>query len=86
MSKPLIPLLVVVVLVVAAFATNPSPDRHREKIKAAVAERSQLESVLGVGHIAAFASKYHSLGLASYTTVNDKLRSVGVLGMVFVAD
>lgn len=86
MSKSLISLLIVAGLVVAAFATNPSADRHREKIKQAVAERSQLESVLGVGHLAAFASKYHSLGLASYTTVNDKLRSVGVLGMVFVAD
>lgn len=86
MSKSLISLLISAGLVGAAFATNPSADRHREKIKQAVAERSQLESVLGVGHIAAFASKYHSLGLASYTTVNDKLRSVGVLGLVFVAD
>ena len=86
MSKLLISALIVAALVVAAFATNPSADQHRDGIKKAVAERSQLESVLGVGHITAFASKYHSLGLASYTTVNDKIRSVGVLGMVFVSD
>ncbi|MEH0166282.1 hypothetical protein ABT392_02640 [Paucibacter sp. JuS9] len=86
MSKSLISLLVLAALVVAGFATNPSADQHRDKIKKAVAERSQLEGALGVGQITAFASKYHSLGLASYTTVNDKLRTVGVLGMVFVSD
>lgn len=86
MSKPLIPLLILVAVVVAAFATNPSADQHRDSIKRAVAERSQLQSVLGVGHITAFASSYHSVGLASYSTVNDKVLTVGLLGMVFVAD
>ncbi|MDM4768064.1 hypothetical protein [Pelomonas sp. SE-A7] len=86
MAKTMIPLLAAAALVVAAFATNPSPDQHREKIKQAVSERSQMDKVLGVGHLTAFASKYHSLGLASYSTVSDKLVSFGVLGMVFVRD
>lgn len=86
MAKSLVLLLTGVAIGVAAFATNPSPDQHRDKIKKAVAERSQLEGALGVGHVTAFASKYHSLGVASYTTVNDKLRTVGALGLVFAAD
>lgn len=72
--------------VVLAIVLNPSAERHREKIKAQVAERSQLASVLGLGHLKAFVSNYHSLGVASYTTVNDRVQSVGVLGMVFVKD
>lgn len=70
----------------AAFLFNPSADRHREKIKAALAERSQLNAVLGVGTLVAFASNYHSLGVASYTTAGDQTLSFGVLGMVFVLD
>lgn len=72
--------------VVLAIVLNPSAERHREEIKAQVAERSQLASALGLGHLKAFVSNYHSLGVASYTTVNDRVQSVGVLGMVFVKD
>ena len=61
-------------------------ERHREKIKEAIAERSQLERVLGIGHLTSFASRYQSFGLGSYTKVGDKLTSVGVFGMVFVTD
>lgn len=69
-----------------AFLLNPSPDQHREKIKAAIAERSPVAGVLGLGALAAFTSTYHPLGVASYTTVNGRTASFGVLGMVFVMD
>lgn len=86
MSKATTPILVVAVALVAAYALNPSAEKHRAKIKEAVAERSQLESVLGVGQLTAFASRYHSLGVASYTTVGDKTVSIGAYGVVFVTD
>jgi heme O synthase-like polyprenyltransferase len=85
MAKSITAILVVAVALVAAIALNPSAEKHRTKIKEAVAERSQLESALGVGQITAFASRYHSIGVASYTTVNDKTVSFGAFGMVFVA-
>lgn len=78
--------LAVAVLVAAAALLNPSPERHRDKIRQAVAERSQLAALLHLGDLAAFVSNYHSLGLASYTTANDKLLSVGAFGIVFVPD
>lgn len=68
----------------AAFLLNPSPDRHRERIAETVAERSPLAGALGIGALKAFASEYHSLGVASYTTVNEQTLSVGALGLVFV--
>ena len=68
----------------AAFVLNPTPEQHRERIRQAVAERSPLAGALGMGALTAFASTYHPLGVASYTTVNDRTVSVGVLGMVFV--
>lgn len=85
MSKPAT-LIVTVSAVILAVVLNPSADRHREKIKEAIAERSQLEKLLGIGHLTSFASRYHSLGVASYTTVNDKVTSVGAFGIVFVPD
>lgn len=86
MSKPLASLLVAVALVVLAVVLNPSAEKHRATIRKAIAERSQVEKVLGVGQLTAFVSRYHSVGVASYTTVNDKVTSVGVFGIVFVAD
>ena len=74
------------VLVGLAVLSNPSPERHREKIKAAVAERSQLAGLLRLGDLAAFASSYNSVGVASYTLMNDRRLSVGMFGMVFVGD
>ena len=77
---------ILIALVLAAFVLNPSPEHHREKIKAAIAQRSPIAGALGLGSLAAFASSYHSLGVASYTTAGERTLSWGVLGMVFVAD
>ncbi len=72
-------------LVVAlAFVTNPSADRHRAAIKAAVAERSPVAGALGVGALAAFASTYDSWGVASITTANGRTLSIGAFGVVHV--
>lgn len=70
----------------AAFLLNPSPEQHREKIKAAIAERSPLAGALGIGALTAFTSTYHPLGVASYTTVNERTVSIGAFGMVFVLE
>lgn len=67
-----------------ALVLNPSPERHRQKIKDTVGQRSPVARVLGVGSLAAFASNYHSLGLASYTTAGDRTLSVGAFGLVYV--
>lgn len=83
MPKPAT-LIVAVAVLALAFLLNPSADKHRETIKAAVAERSQLERLLGIGQLTSFASRYHSLGVASYTTVGDEVVSVGAFGLVVV--
>ncbi|MCC7288517.1 MAG: hypothetical protein IT503_20275 [Burkholderiaceae bacterium] len=74
------------VVVALAFALNPSPERHRERIKAVISERSLLAKTLGVGALTAFVSTYNSLGVASYTTVNGRTVSIGALGFVYVRD
>jgi len=67
-----------------AFVLNPSPEKHREKIKEAVALRSPIAGALGMGALTALTSTYHPLGVASYTTANGHTLSVGAFGMVFV--
>lgn len=76
--------LAIAIFVAAAALLNPTPDQHRAKIKQAVAERNRLAALLHLGDLAALVSNYHSLGLASYTTVNDKVLSVGALGFVYL--
>ena len=68
----------------AAFLLNPSPEQHRARIKEAIAQRSPIAGVLGLGALTAFTSTYHPLGVASYTTVGDHVASIGAFGMVFV--
>ena len=84
MGKFISSAVVIAVIVAIAALTNPSADRHREAIRKEVAERSALERVLGVGVLKAFASSYRSLGVASYTVVNDRTVSVGAFGIVYV--
>lgn len=83
-KTPLISAVVALAVVAAAFATNPSPEQHRTRIKEAIAERSPVAGAFGIGVITAFTSTYHPLGVASYTTVNGKTISLGAFGMVFV--
>lgn len=71
---------------VLAFVLNPSPERHRAKIKEVIAQRSPIAGALGIGSLTAFASTYQSLGVASYTTAGERTVSFGVFGMVFVME
>lgn len=87
MDKPRLYVAAGVALLVAlAFVLNPSAERHRSAIKDAVAERSPIARTLGIGALAAFTSTYHSWGLFSYTTVNGRVASIGVFGIVHVRD
>jgi len=69
-----------------AVVLNPSAERHRDSVRAAIGERNVLARALGLGSLAALVSSYHSLGVASYTSVDGHTLSVGVMGMVFVRD
>ncbi len=85
MSKPVVLSAVIATAVTAAaFLLNPTHEQHRAKIEQAIAERSPLAGALGIGALAAFTTRYHPLGVASYTTFNDRTVSVGALGMVYV--
>ena len=76
--------VVTAAITAAAFLLNPSAEQHRAKIKEAVAQRSPIAGALGIGALTAFTSTYHPIGVASYTTANDKTVSVGALGVVYV--
>jgi hypothetical protein len=80
----IISLVIAAAVLLAALATNPSADRHRVKIRESVGERNVLARAVGVGALTAFASSYHSLGVASYTTVGNRTVSWGAFGLVFV--
>lgn len=84
--NPVVSLLVAAAVVVLAFVSNPSPDRHRLKIRETVSERNQLAGALGLGALAGMVSTYHSIGVASYTTVGDRTLSIGAFGIVYVRD
>jgi hypothetical protein len=77
-------LIVVAAVIVLALLLNPSAERHRSKIRDTIAERNPIAGILGVGALTAFTTGYYSLGIVSYTKANDRIVSIGVMGMVFV--
>lgn len=81
-KKTLTFIAAIAVLLALAMALNPSPEKHRAAIKQAIAQRSPLAGALGIGVLSAFVSSYHSVGVASYTVVNDRLATFGAFGIV----
>lgn len=86
MPKKISALLAAVAVVALALLLNPSPEKHRTKIKEAIAQRSPLAGALGVGVMTAFVSTYHSLGVLSYTEVDNRLITLGAFGGVFLVN
>lgn len=83
-GRMLVSAVTALVVVGVAVATNPSPQAHRDRIQEAVAERHPIAGALGLGALTAFVSDYQSLGVASYTLVDQRLATVGAFGMVFL--
>ena len=69
-----------------AFVSNPSAQKHREAIRAAVSDRSPVAGALGLGALTAFTSTYESWGVCSLTRVNGSTVSIGAFGLVHVRD
>jgi hypothetical protein len=84
MFKSLRTVAVIAGILVLAFVLNPSAERHREKIKASISAGNPLAAAMRIGSLTALVSTYTSLGVASYTSVNDRLLSVGAFGVVLV--
>lgn len=83
-KSKIVPVAAAAAVLVLAVLLNPSAERHRLKIKEVTGDRSPVARALGLGKLAAFASNYRSLGVASYTTAGERVLSVGVLGLVVV--
>lgn len=86
MSKAVSSALVTAAVFIAAIVLNPSADKHREKIRQAMADRHPVAGALGLGALKAFVSSYHSWGVVSYTEANERVLSVGAFGVVVVLD
>jgi hypothetical protein len=82
----LITLSAVALALALAFVLNPTAQKHRDAIRAAVKDRSPVAGALGVGALTAFTSTYQSWGVCSFTTVKDRTISVGAFGIVHVRD
>jgi len=83
-KNPVVSILVAGAVLALASVLNPSPERHRLKIKEIISERNLVAGALGAGSLAALASSYHSLGVVSYTEVGNRTLSIGAFGVVYV--
>jgi hypothetical protein len=72
-------------LTAAVFLLNPDVDAHREAIKAQTAVENPLAAAIGLGVLKGLALEYHSIGVASWTTREDRVITYGAFGTVWVA-
>lgn len=86
MKRSIGSILAVAALGALAVFLNPSPERHRDQIRQELSQRSPIVGMLGLGALKAFASDYHTVGVASYTRAGKRTLSVGALGVVIVLD
>ena len=76
--------LIAGLIVVLAFALNPSATAHRESIRAAIVDKHPIASFFGAAGLVALDVKYTSVGFASFTMSGTKTVSIGLFGQVFV--
>jgi hypothetical protein len=74
------------VLALVLVLANPSDERHREAMSAAIAARRPLAGALGLGFLKSHVPEYHSWLICSYTTHDGRLTSAGAAGYVWVND
>jgi hypothetical protein len=72
------------VLAIAALL-NPGKAKHDETIRQQVKQQSPIASLLGAGRLASWVADYHSIGIASYTTIDGDIVTIGAFGMVVQA-
>lgn len=82
--KSLIAIIVVLLVLLAGMALNPSLERHRAALDGAISTRHPLAGALGLGKLAGLTLEYHSLGIASYTKADQRTISIGAYGAVWV--
>jgi hypothetical protein len=85
-SSPILYLLVVLAIAILLAVTNPSAESHREAIAADFSSQHPVAGAVGLGAMGAQLPDYHSVVLGSYTTSGNELVSIGLLGMVWVAE
>lgn len=71
-------------LVIAGAATNPSAEEHRSRIKKAVETRVFME-LFGVGALGTSKVSYKDYTIASTTSFDGDVITIGVAGQVFLA-
>ena len=79
-------LIVLGVLIVIALITNPSFDKHKERIQQKFEEQNPVTGMLGMGKVMINLLQYKNYYVYSYTYEpykNNKV-SFGILGGVFV--
>ena len=85
MSKRTLTLIIALLaIVILAMALNPSGEKHRTALRETVAERSPIAGALGLGALTSLVTEYHSIGIASYTVLDDHVMTVGAVGLVHV--
>jgi hypothetical protein len=81
-GKAIAVMLAVLILVLS----NPSKEQHRDAFRGAVRRELPLASLLGAGRVASWLTDYHSLGVASFSTLDGSVVTFGAFGIVWAAE
>jgi hypothetical protein len=77
-------LILLIVIAVVMYATNPGQERHEDKIRESFDDENPVAGALGVGWLRSKTIEYSDYRVLSLSRIDDDLVSIGLFGMVFV--
>jgi hypothetical protein len=75
-------LLLLFAFLAIGVLANPDKAKHDQIIRQQVRNQSPIASIFGAGRLASWVADYHSIGIASYTTIDGKVVTMGAFGIV----
>lgn len=77
-------LILLIVIAVVMFATNPSKEHHEDKIRETYNDETPVAGALGAGWLRSKTIDYTDYIVLSLSRIDDEVVAIGLFGKVFV--
>jgi hypothetical protein len=77
-------LILLIVIAVVMFATNPGQESHEEKIRETYSDENPVAGAVGAAWLRSKTIDYSNYTVLSLSRIDDEVVGIGLFGMVFV--
>lgn len=77
-------LILLIVVAVVMFATNPGEEKHEEKIRETYSDENPVAGALGAAWLRSKTIDYTNYTVLSLSRIDDEVVGIGLFGMVYI--